>query len=42
MVLAEKWDKPYSREAAAFPASWVRQSKFWPTCGRVDNVYGGA
>lgn len=40
VVLADKWDRPYSRETAAFPASWVRQSKFWPTTARVDNVYG--
>ena len=25
---------------AAFPAAWVRQAKFWPSCSRVDNVYG--
>jgi len=40
VVLADKWDRPYSREAAAFPAVWVRQAKFWPTTSRVDNVYG--
>lgn len=40
VVLAEHWDKPYSREQAAFPAAWVKQSKFWPTTSRVDNVYG--
>ena len=28
------------REAAAYPAPWVRASKFWPTVGRIDNVYG--
>ncbi|KAJ7547675.1 hypothetical protein O6H91_08G098100 [Diphasiastrum complanatum] len=39
-VLADVWTKPYSREAAAFPALWVRASKFWPSVGRVDNVYG--
>jgi glycine dehydrogenase len=39
-VLANKWDRPYSREKAAFPAPWVRQAKFWPTVSRVDNVYG--
>lgn len=39
-VLSDNWDRPYSREQAAFPASWVRASKFWPTTGRVDNVYG--
>ncbi|KAK1311843.1 hypothetical protein QJS10_CPA07g00316 [Acorus calamus] len=40
MLMGDKWTKPYSREYAAFPASWLRTSKFWPTTGRVDNVYG--
>jgi len=40
MVLSEAWDKPYTREEAAYPANWVRQAKFWPTNARVDNVYG--
>jgi glycine dehydrogenase len=40
VVCADEWTKPYSREAAAFPAPWTRQSKFWPAVGRVDNVYG--
>jgi glycine dehydrogenase len=39
-ILSEKWDRKYSREVGAFPAPWVRANKFWPTCGRVDNVYG--
>eukprot|EP00210_Caulerpa_lentillifera_P007104 g6797.t1 len=39
-IIAEKWDKPYSREKAAFPAPWTRVAKFWPTTGRIDNVYG--
>jgi glycine dehydrogenase len=40
VVLADQWTRPYSREAAAFPAAWVKQAKFWPTTSRVDNVYG--
>ena len=40
VVMSDKWDKPYSRETAAFPADWVRASKFWPTISRIDNVYG--
>lgn len=41
MVTAETWDRKYSRKEAAFPAPWTkRDSKFWPTVGRVDNVYG--
>ncbi|KAK9274983.1 hypothetical protein L1049_022240 [Liquidambar formosana] len=40
LLMGDAWTKPYSREYAAFPASWLRASKFWPTTGRVDNVYG--
>jgi glycine dehydrogenase len=39
-VLSEKWDRPYPREQAAFPAPWLRHHKFWPPIGRIDNVYG--
>jgi len=40
VVMSDKWDRPYTREKAAFPAPWVKESKFWPTVSRVDNVYG--
>ncbi len=40
MISSAEWDKPYSRETAAFPASWLRQNKFWPPVARIDNVYG--
>ncbi|CAM6106004.1 unnamed protein product [Calypogeia fissa] len=40
VLLADDWARPYSREVAGFPAPWVKASKFWPTTGRVDNVYG--
>jgi glycine dehydrogenase len=40
VLMVDKWTKPYSREYAAFPASWLRSAKFWPTTCRVDNVYG--
>jgi glycine dehydrogenase len=39
-ILSDKWDRKYSRDVGAFPAPWIRANKFWPTCGRVDNVYG--
>jgi glycine cleavage system P protein (glycine dehydrogenase) len=39
-IASEKWDRPYSREQAAFPASWTREHKFWPAAARIDNVYG--
>ncbi len=40
VVLSDEWDRPYSREQAAYPAPWVRASKFWPFVSRIDNVYG--
>ena len=39
-MASEKWDRPYSREQAAFPAPWTREHKFWPAVARIDNVYG--
>jgi glycine dehydrogenase len=39
-VASDRWDRPYSRERAAFPAAWTRRHKFWPPVARVDNAYG--
>jgi len=39
-IASENWDHPYTREQAAFPATWTREHKFWPAVGRIDNVYG--
>jgi glycine dehydrogenase len=39
-IASDKWDRPYSRGEAAFPAPWTREHKFWPAVGRIDNVYG--
>jgi glycine dehydrogenase len=39
-VISDTWDRPYSREKAAYPAPWTREFKFWPTVGRIDNAYG--
>jgi glycine cleavage system P protein (glycine dehydrogenase) len=39
-IASAKWDRPYSREQAAFPAPWTREHKFWPAVARIDNVYG--
>ncbi len=40
VVLADQWNHKYSREIAAFPASYVKENKFWPTVGRINNAYG--
>ncbi|MCY3880371.1 MAG: aminomethyl-transferring glycine dehydrogenase [Rhodobacteraceae bacterium] len=34
------WQRPYSRDIAAFPAGCRRDAKFWPPVNRVDNVWG--
>jgi glycine dehydrogenase len=39
-LLGEAWDRPYSRELAAFPVPGLKQSKYWVPVGRIDNVYG--
>ena len=39
-VTADNWPHKYSREQAAFPAPWVKDHKFWPAVGRIDNPYG--
>ena len=39
-VAADNWPHPYSRERAAYPAPWMRERKFWPPVGRIDNVWG--
>jgi glycine dehydrogenase len=40
VLIADRWDKPYSREKAAFPVPGLRRSKFWPSVGRLNAVLG--
>ncbi|HKX61357.1 MAG TPA: aminomethyl-transferring glycine dehydrogenase, partial [Verrucomicrobiae bacterium] len=40
VLAADKWDRPYSREQAAFPVAGLRRWKFWPPVSRIDNVHG--
>jgi glycine dehydrogenase len=39
-VTANEWKHAYAREAAAFPAPWTRERKFWPPVGRINNAQG--
>jgi len=39
-MLDENWDRPYTKEQAAFPLPGNRESKYWPSVNRIDNVYG--
>jgi glycine dehydrogenase len=40
VVMTDQWSHGYTREQAAFPARWVRERKFWPFVGRVNNAAG--
>jgi len=39
-VISDDWKYSYSREKAAYPLPFTRESKFWPTVRRIDNAYG--
>lgn len=39
-IAAEAWGHSYTRERAAFPVDGLKDFKFWPASGRVDNVFG--
>ena len=40
VITANDWNRPYSRQDAAFPLEWVKTNKFWPTVSRVNNTHG--
>ncbi len=40
VITADKWDRPYSRQKAAYPLPYVKEAKFWPSVSRIDNAYG--
>ena len=39
-VMSDAWAHGYTRSQAAFPAPWLRDRKFWPHVGRIDNAHG--
>jgi glycine dehydrogenase len=39
-VMSDVWDRPYSRQKAAYPLPFIREAKFWPSVRRIDNAYG--
>lgn len=40
VVTADEWDRPYSRQKAAYPVEYLRTNKFWPSVGRVNDSQG--
>lgn len=39
-LITSEWDRPYSREKAAYPLPSLKQKKFWPSVTRLDDAYG--
>jgi glycine dehydrogenase len=39
-VTVDEWDRPYSRETAAYPLDALRRAKYWVPVGRIDNAFG--
>jgi len=39
-IASDSWNRPYSREQAAYPAKGLHDYKYWPPVARVDNVFG--
>jgi glycine dehydrogenase len=40
VVTGDEWPHAYTRQEASYPAAWLREHKYWPPVGRVDNAYG--
>ena len=40
LACSDDWQRPYSRQRAVFPMEWLRDTKFWPAVGRIDNAQG--
>jgi len=39
-VTSDNWDHSYSRQLAVFPNPELKNNKYWPPVGRIDNAYG--
>ncbi len=39
-IASDKWNHPYSRKKAVYPLPYLKENKFWPPVGRIDNPYG--
>ncbi|MFQ5661023.1 MAG: aminomethyl-transferring glycine dehydrogenase [Gammaproteobacteria bacterium] len=40
LLLEQEWKQPYSKREAFYPMANIRDDKYWPPLGRIDNVYG--
>lgn len=40
VATSDTWVFPYTRAKAIYPLEWVRENKFWPSVGKIDNAFG--
>ncbi len=40
LLLEPEWTMPYSKQQAFYPMDTIRDDKYWPSVGRVDNLHG--
>ena len=40
VVTGDEWTRAYTRSQAAYPLDSLRDNKYWPPVGRLDNVFG--
>jgi glycine dehydrogenase len=40
VITGNEWNHTYTRQKAAYPLSWVKNNKFWPSVGRVNDTHG--
>ena len=39
-ITSDEWTYPYSRSKAAYPLTFVKAKKFWPSVGRTNDAMG--
>ncbi|MCH2209817.1 MAG: aminomethyl-transferring glycine dehydrogenase [Fuerstiella sp.] len=39
-VTTDDWNRSYARSQAAYPAPWLKDFKYWPPVGRLDQAFG--
>ncbi|MBN2639137.1 MAG: aminomethyl-transferring glycine dehydrogenase [Bacteroidales bacterium] len=40
MIITSDYQLPYSREKAAFPLEWIRESKYFTPVAKIDDAFG--
>ena len=38
--MVDSWERPYSKQVAFYPLSYLYERKFWPAVNKIDQAYG--